>query len=472
MKIFRHAAIVVLCLGAGACAFSPSLTDRAIAFNKAIADSTNKEILLNALRARDRLPTYYTRVASDTANTTFSPSVSMQIPLGPGANAKGYFPNVSIGSSLQNQLSMQNLDDQKFMRGVLTPVSVDVLGYYLRQGWPAEVLLTVTIAEISVTPDTAKTLEAAFDAQCRASPRTDYCNGVLPDDVAPPASGEYVTQQLQACLANPDDYVRGADNVIVLQNYPENIDQMRCFQWMLRVLIALDPAPAKSASYDVIARDVPLGNLKSVSTFADLDKANLVIAPGAGDKVTLCKRTPVSGLRLLRFNETATASAGDPPKENAQDSQGNGDNAIPLMLAKSASPAAGCGAADNGAGPELQLTTRSLDGMIYFLGEILRAEQGAGGGTIWAWNGAENREGEWKLFLAEQGSAPSDSAVDVSFGGNGYYVPSTCEQPRECAESGERHRSLQVLALLGQIWGLQKEAAQMPIVPTVTVVTP
>jgi len=474
MRAIRFVSAALICLGAGACAYSPGIVDRATAFNEAIAKSTNSEILLNALRARDRMPTYYTRVSSDTANSTVSPSVSMQIPLGPGANVKGFFPNVSIGSTLQNQLSLQNLDDQKFMRGVLTPVSVDVLGYYLRQGWPEEVLLTVTIAEISVTPDTAAALEDAFDAQCRKQPNTDYCNAVLPDDVTPPSSGEYVTQQLKACLTDQNDYVHGAGDTMVLENYPEDAAQMRCFQWMLRVLIALDPAPGKSASYEVVARDVPLGNLKSVTTFTDLDKADMVMATGEGGNVTLCKRKSVSGLQLLRFNGSVAAGANDPPAENSADASGHDSSAIPLVLGKSASPEMGCGAVGRATAPRIDLTTRSLDGMIYFLGEVLRAESDAAGGSgsIWAWNGAEGREAEWKLFVAEKGSPPSGSAVDVSFRGETYYIPSDCEDARNCAEPDERQRSLQVLSLLGQIWGLQKEEAEMPIVPTVTVVTP
>jgi hypothetical protein len=476
MGAMRFAGIALICLGTGACAYSPGIVNRAISFNEAIADSTNSEILINALRARDRMPTYYTRVSSDTANSTISPSVSMQIPLGPGANVKGFFPNVSLGTSQQNQLSLQNLDDQKFMRGVLTPVPVDVLGYYLRQGWPAEVLLTVTVAEISVTPSTAKALEDAFDAQCRDEPRTDYCNAVLPDDVPPSASGQYVTQQLKACLADPNDYVKGAGDTLILENYPESGAQMSCFQWMLRVLIALDPMPGKSASYDVVARDIPLGNLKSVATLADLEKSDLVIAPGQGDKVTLCRRNQVSGLRLLRFEGTVAASKDDPSPASADDATGHSGSAIPLMLGKSESPATGCGAVGRATAPQIELTTRSLDGMIYFLGEILRAEEDSsaanGTGSIWAWNRTEGREAEWKLFVTEQGAPPSDSAVDVSFHGETYYIPSDCEDARHCAEADARHRSLQVLSLLGQIWGLQKEEAQLPIVPTVTVVTP
>jgi hypothetical protein len=51
-------------------------------------------------------------------------------------------------------------------------------------------------------------------------------------------------------------------------------------------------------------------------------------------------------------------------------------------------------------------------------------------------------------------------------------VPSACDDSGDCAQGAERHRSLQVLALLNQIWGLQKEQSELPIAPTVTVIGP
>jgi hypothetical protein len=62
--------------------------------------------------------------------------------------------------------------------------------------------------------------------------------------------------------------------------------------------------------------------------------------------------------------------------------------------------------------------------------------------------------------------------VSVDFEGTSYSISNPCADPETCRDDAGRHRSLQVLALLNQIWGLQKEETSLPLVPTVTVVNP
>ena len=130
---------------------------------------------------------------------------------------------------------------------------------------------------------------------------------------------------------------------------------------------------------------------------------------------------------------------------------------------------------DTAAKVSVDLTTRSFDGMVYFLGEVLRArhERGAAGDTtVWAWNSATKRYTIWSLYLAQTGEVSGDGMVTVKFEGKRYTIPSACSDTETCLDPERQHRSLQVLALLNQIWGLQKETAEMPIVPTITVVNP
>jgi hypothetical protein len=452
--------------------------ERSIAFNKEIAASTNELLLLNTLRARARLPTYYTRLTSATESTTFTPSASMALPLGPGAVKKGFAPTFSFGDNAQNQLTLQNLDDQKFMRGVLSPVSVDVLSFYLRQGWPAEVLLMVTVSRISVTQDAAEALIQAFETRCAADANGEYCNNVLPVDVKAPAHGQYIAEQLRTCLASARSYTREGNDTLVLQNYPTNTDQTSCFQWMMRVLISLGPTPRTADAFDVVARDVPLGKTQTISSIGDLDKQSMVMVPGKKGLFTICKRRKVSGLSLLHFAATLKPTAGIAPADT--DPTTAKTNNIPFVLDSSRAPGKeGCGEPNAPASqPQVQLTTRSFDGMVYYLGEVLRADGLQTGGqarpasvTVWAW-GQDERAETWGLFVAIQGTPPAHSPVDVDYDGDTYYVPSACDDTTSCGDPQLRHRSLQVLSLLNQIWGLQKEAAELPVTPTVTVINP
>lgn len=498
MTRFRFAAIAAACLFVAGCVYSPGLVDRAVAFNNAVATSTNELLLLNALRARDRLPTYYTRVASDSASTTIQPTASLAVPFGPGAVKKGFASQFNIGMATQSQLSLQNLDDQKFMRGVLTPVPVDVLSFYLQQGWPPELVLMTMVSRITVPKNAIEPLMTAFENQCARSPTMDYCNNVLPSGLAALVGQQYVVAQLRGCVRDLESGQSSDQATLDFENYPGSVGQASCFQWMLRLLIALDPIPRSAESYQVVAHDVPSSDLKGLSTIIGMNgagtgpgKSSFVIVENAHHRFTVCKKQKISGLALLHFKGQVAPAKHSTAHDNG-DSSGVDLGDISVQMGAAPVMASQCGATPKhkakeeteGAGStseqaQVRLTTRSLEGMIYYLGEVLRAEGGASGEiaqaagtTIWAWNRAQHRDAVWGLFVADRGSAPNSSPVSVDFNGSTYFVPSECSDTQACPDPQHRHRTLQVLALLNQVWGLQKEAAQMPIVPTVTVVNP
>ncbi len=499
MNRFRIAAIIAASLCVAACAYSPGLVDRAVAFNNAVASSTNELLLLNALRARERLPTYYTRVESDSANTTIQPTASLVVPFGPNSVQKGFSSQFNLGMAMQSQISMQNLDDQKFMRGVLTPVPVDVLSFYLQQGWPPELVLMTTVSRITVPKNAVEPLMAAFEEQCAKSSKTDYCNTTLPPDFMAPVGQQYVAAQLRSCVRDLEDGQSNDQNSLDFENYPGSAGQASCFQWMLRLLIALDPIPRSAESYQVVARDVPSGDLKGISAImamnssgANPGKSSFVIVENAQHKFTVCKKKEISGLALLHFKGQLAAAKHPAVYDGDSGSSGADQGDISVQMGAAPAMAPQCGTMQThrakgearaaGAAPEqaqVRLTTRSLEGMIYYLGEVLRADASAAaeapqatGTTVWAWNRIQHRDMVWGLFVAQSGSAPSGSPVAVDFEGSTYFIPSECSDTQACPDPQHRHRTLQVLALLNQIWGLQKEAAQMPIVPTVTVVNP
>jgi hypothetical protein len=487
MRALLGIAAVAAGLGLCACQYSPDMVTRSVSYNEAIANSTNSVLLLNALRASERLPTYYTRMTANTATAAVTPLISMALPLGPGAVKKGFGPNFQFTDTSQNQMTLQNLDDQKFMRGVLTPVPLDVLSFYLRQGWPRELLFLMTVSRLTVPAALAARLEDAFDAHCAAAPGSDYCNAQVPVEDRP-ATGQYVTQQLKACIT-AGRYDSGSHGEYLFENYPTNPEETACFQWMLRVFISFDPTPKTTETVKLVARDVAPGAREGLGAVADLDKDNLIVVPGsAKGTYNVCKRTKVTGLGLSSLPDTATARrepTAAPPLESDSDIQ-------ILLPASRAAPAADCdsaaSAAKTGADhapPGMQLSTRSLDGMVYYLGEIIRAEHqvkdsvmpdtappDSSGVSLWVWNTSSRAYSDWDLFSVRRGGAPDSNLIAVDFHGEAYYVPSACDDSGDCAQGAERHRSLQVLALLNQIWGLQKEQSELPIAPTVTVIGP
>src|ERR1700689_2833946 len=73
--------LLAVLVGCAACQYSPDMLDRTLAYNRTVANSTNQVLLLNIVRASERLPTYYTRLEGDAASLGLSPSGSISLPL-------------------------------------------------------------------------------------------------------------------------------------------------------------------------------------------------------------------------------------------------------------------------------------------------------------------------------------------------------------------------------------------------------
>ena len=465
---------VLFAVALGGCQYSPDLVDRAIAYNKAIAQSTNEMLLLNMLRARDREPTYYTRSTSDTATTAINPALSLSAPFGP-LNHGATRASLSgvLGGSVQSQLALQNLDDQNFMRGILTPISTKVLGFYLREGWPKEVLFMTTIARIKISRGALDRLVKAFNEDCSQNASANYCDGQVPLSLRRGHSyaSQYVAQQVQSCESNGGTLIAKSFGLhpkgltYIFDNYPTDHAQVACFQWMMRLIIAVGPHAVKAESLELVSRNLPQTPAFSPSAVAKLSTSKLVLSVGPNHTFDVCKTIKITALELSDLPAQAQLTVGR-PKDGLTPVSANADKQklSCAALARSAPPARN---------PfSVQLTTRSFDGMVYYLGEVLREQEDSGQKTtVWTWNGRKNRYAIWNLFVATTHSTLR-SAVSVRYDGRTYRIPVSCNDTEICTNPQRKHRSLQVLALLSQIWGLEKQESQMPIVPTVTVVNP
>jgi hypothetical protein len=462
-----------------ACQSSLSMDGQTIAYNKAVADSTNQFFLLNALRARDRFPIYYSRTTGENAATGISPGVTL------GLSGWDLTPVASVGGSVQNQLSLANLDDQKFMRGVLTPVPLSTLEFYFGQGWPKEVLLMMFIKKITIGKDLVHSMAEQFDTLCADSnQKADYCADARPSVDGAIAQSPSAKMLSSECLA-----ASGKD--VVFDNYPSGHDTLPCFQAMLRVLIALGLTPEEATRYSVIVPNLSEAKAGSLEGVSAAVAAKLAISRRKATNppvYALCSKSEVSGFTLsdeflhgslksaatsafrlsgsnggLRVDSGAgggsqvtTSIIASAPRSCAEQAQRDEDSAKieAGCKAKSASPE--CQDA-----PTLSFATRSLDGMIFYLGEDLRAEDNV---SVWISN-PDGPAHVAPLFVASADGGPA--LVTTEFRGQTYIIPDDCNGQPHCEQG---NRSLQVLSLLSQIWGLQKEASDAPSVPVVSVI--
>ena len=420
------------------------MTDQTIAYNQAIADSTNEFFLLNVLRARDRFPLYYTRSTGTNTSQSMGGGISTDV------ENWHLLPTIGTVGSAGSTVTLANLDDQKFMRGVLTPVPLSTLGFYLDQGWPKEVLMEMFINSIEIDAGFVEAMANKFNERCDAHPELQYCGARRPvgeDGQAAPSPGSYV---LQSCMK-----ATGAHTVL-FKNDPADPDDSLCFRAMLRVLISHGLGVSTGDKYTVISGAVPAASTHNLEGLSHATTAKLVVEERPDGKFAVCTREDASAFTLGpdAFDSGVAEAGGFFDRPNISTTS-LGSRRPSSCVATAMMKASGASA------PIFRFTTRSLDTMLYYLGEDLRAGSSV---TIWSGHHAD-RQKEIPLFLVERGW--TDELVAIDYRGSHYAIPDQCVGDDTCEQD---HRSLQVLSLLNQIWGLQKEASEAPSVPVVSVI--
>ena len=141
--------ISILSLGCAVRAIAPGnrIAKSSQDFNIQIEEAQNRNLLTNIWRAKKRYPLYLTDTSKVTGSLTNSYVFGLMIPLN----------KPETGSASPSATFTQNptfdvnvLSSQEFMRGFLTPVSPATFAYYLRQGWPPELLIHLLVRDITI----------------------------------------------------------------------------------------------------------------------------------------------------------------------------------------------------------------------------------------------------------------------------------------------------------------------------------
>jgi hypothetical protein len=420
-----------------------------------------------------------------------------------------------------NQLSLTNLDDQQSMQGLMTPVSMQQIKNYVANRFSPEELLLLYVDHISMPRGVWDNLLNAAQEHCVqiATIQNLYCAYVLTELSRDPNAPESKVQHLNpACFdrsgglkSEPIKHPNGENELVTFVNDPAvawqpadtSLQQVRsfaCLHQVLRVLLALeldfadDPPKAQYR----LSIDMIKNNPRYLS---DLAQQKLIFAEPF--------KQELSGKRQLSSNTSPTGHDSTQfgvckPSDDmhfalTDDSYVQGlfaealltDRQIlvhnPTFRSKDTKPdSSDCATAvtnwESGVktpDPLIKITPRSLEAMVYFLGEIIRHDHFAPPSkderaTVLAWSAPD--QGylyEQTLFDVEKGLPPRDAiafAVDTT---GLYYVPSPCGGRRAnyagCTMEYPGHTSGQVLTMVNQLWGLNKTVATAPVIPTVVV---
>ncbi len=146
--------LVFIGLAAG-CAVLPKerIASNAIDYNLTVEKVHNQILLLNIIRASKRRPMYFTSFSAIRGNMTNQfQTGNFNIPLNNlgGGLDNAYVFSPSASHSFTPSYEFAVLDSQDFMRGITTPVSIATVDYYIKQGWPREMLLHLFVKRIDI----------------------------------------------------------------------------------------------------------------------------------------------------------------------------------------------------------------------------------------------------------------------------------------------------------------------------------
>ncbi len=507
------------------CAIVDQFSGRAVEYNLQAEQATQQALLLNVIRASLRRPMQFTSLQSITGTASANASVSggytntHQTPyLNPfsiiPANTNAALARLVTGTggatasmSGGPTFTVPVLDTQEFYQGILTPVSHQIIDYYVQQGYPQQLLMDLFIAKIEVISTDSPTCD-----------RFTFHNAVR---------NELQIGQFKALA----DYLLGSG--LSTERASDSVPYGPPISSVHEPLNASDTAKMVEAYSKVSAAGLDIRSdgqnyrlQRRTSRYRfcfALRGRNKPVWLGAPEDEIYCghfRPSQTTGARPASGQRSTTAAAADAglcgpasrrqglPEEGTSSFQGvKLSDAVLQRIARLQEGAAAAGASEDELFPvhrfrnrhvTFRFQTRSVEGILYYLGEITRqhltpeAGQSRVAQTKTSLhygsfppedcdpfeNGGRRQEKTdmvrlggrrerdvrpyycENLFRLETNPGPG-SFLSVQYDGTTYAIPS------EPALAG---RSLQVLELIKQLMALHTSAKQLPSSTVISII--
>lgn len=416
---FSHLPVYVFALLAlPGCTFSTQLQHIAVSQNQVVASTADSITLINILRASERLPLHFTSISRISGNVDFGASGGLGAGValrGPGVTSLSPTLGGSFASNPSFDITVH--DSQSFQRGVMAPIEPEIINYYLGVDWPPDLLTYLLVDRVDfVASDDTVILGRGFKpgeviASIRNDPSSLDGAGLFRD---------FVRCYTLSALRQPD-----------LQTPLVKFSEVKPTQ--LAELAILDgtkfdlgpgPKPETHTDLDWVVRTIPGGQavgLEKRSSESCVEQ-DVVLRGGAVAKAQIGRMIAGTDPRKATFVATIV------------DGQANQTKAT------------------------IEITFRSVSGVIYFLGEYVRASDD--GRTIYTIRRLENSGTEVfePLLLIVPGRGEK-SDISAELRGVSWHIP--YDRPS---------RSYQVISIVGQLFNLQKLGTSSPLSTAVRVV--
>jgi len=363
---------------------SSSTTD----YNLVVEKAQNEMLLLNIVRASKRRPMYFTGFNLLRGSLSYNfQTGGITIPFGKiGSGLDGAYsiaPSVSYSTSPSFDLMVW--DSKEFTAGIMTPVTMDTVYYYLvKLGWPKEMLLHLFVERIEL----------------------------------------YNHDRKLATYAND----------------PENRKEFEEFQAKLRDL--------SKCKFVGLERSEPIGPKLQARDIHDLQQLMEIHKAGLTLDSVIEGNNEWFQLSSKKTDYFYSCNAEDKSEGNTyRIADGKGQN-LPSSDDQQ----------------EYRIFLRSPEGILYYLGEILRAEVDKG--YVPMIEVCESRPPVPLFVVNKANNSDNFSIVTVDYEGSKYSIPGDLATDPDAGCRGDR--SMQVLTFVSQLIAGQKAGMNVPVTGAVT----
>lgn len=421
MRAIRPAGTAIaaaMLLALAGCAFPTQLQRIAVDQNQVVASTADSLTLLNILRASKWRPVHFTSISRISGNVDLDTrgSVGGGIAIS-GGNDISLAPGASVGVSTRPSFDMTIHDSQEFQRGIMQPISAAIINYYLHTGWRSDLLTYLLVERIDFIADDNVTIG--------------------------------------------DRSFKAGEAIETLQNDPSDAAAARQFHdFVACYTLSASQRPGSTLPIRELAGMAPVG----LGDLAILDGKTFDLGNGPGAADTDQNRDWVvrktAGGEAVGLSRTTNPACRDQSLTliDGNSVRGQADPAIASIYpSKTRTFEVDIAGRGMRVRTSIDITFRSVDGVIYFLGEYVRATD-----ATRASYAIPRKDGDAEviepLLLIEPGrGGPHDLSAQLD--GVAAHVPADCK----C-------RSFQVIALIEQLFNLHKSGSAAPLSTAVRVV--
>ena len=279
----RFAILLILSISLCGCVASNTVVrSQAMSFDDIIEDTTDKLLVLNILRAKDKAPLHFDEIPSLHESVTTSGTVQATWPFGPlnKATTRNTF-TAGMGLQIAPSFEVDNLATKDFVTGMSTPIDPKFVKYWLDRGLDRRVVLLLFFSAIDVTVADARTGSSKrHTIRIRNSPREaiDALYASAPADGSP---------SFASLGARETDLCKGQTD---FQHYLKLINNLTSFtaQSAPQKKVILDSVPLANVDLGKIIASVAALDSSKTSVKIDKDKNTFSLYGVSAPKTELC----------------------------------------------------------------------------------------------------------------------------------------------------------------------------------------